>query len=1212
MALRIQLFGSFQLWRGQELVQWTKGEKHKALLKILLTEPGKVFSHDELIEHLWPEDDPEKAKANLFNRVAELRRVLEPNLKHGANSKYILTRHLGFSFNYEDCWIDTYEFQQHYRKFRQLENGGNGSQAIQEAEAALNLYQGDFLEEDRYESWAQVERERLKNQYLEVGAFLAEQYARRGEYQKAIGLCRAMLEHDQLRESFYRQLMLYQYICGDQSEALRMFERCKAVLKENLEIEPSSETKQLYEQIKARNVPNIDHCYPQPTITRSEIPYTLSPGSVPFVGRRAELAQLLSYAEKASQGHGCCVLLSGEAGVGKTRLIQEFSSHVRSQFSCHVFDGRCGAIGKLPYHPLAEIAHEMMNRYSPEKLKTFEPSLLSEVAKLVPEIRVSIPNLPSNPPLSPQQEHLRFFEGIAKFLTSFADTENRKPTILFLDDLHWADEASIDFLSFFLQRIKTQPLLIIGAYRVEGINEGHFLHKLVQSEDLKDIVSVIALPRLGLAEVGEFVSKLPLKANQSEVFHGHLYHETEGNPLFLVLTLQHLFEKGILRVDGDAWQLNIERLGSDRAGLPLLLKDLIRQRLSLLGEAEMKLLRLTSAVGRAFDAPLLEQAWDGPRDQCLATLAKLVNAQLLFEDHGHYEFSHDKIREVVYNEMSPQQQQLMHQRVLHALEQLRVDRLEPIAGLLARHAYKAGQWKKALEYSLQALKTAVKEYRLVDGLELAEMGLKCIQKLEVCGENLSYTVQRRFELLSQQFEILDFLGRRTEQERDLDEMQKLAEQLSDAHKQALIFRKRGDLYKKLGKYPEAQEATSKALELYKQLGAREGQGGCLNDLGNIYESSGKYEEALHCYKQQLEIGQEINDKLMQANSLSNTGIVYRVLGRHEEALKTYQRAIEIFRELGNLRSEAAVLNNMGIIYWLLVNHDKALESYQLALGISQAIGDRANEASAVTNIGILYHVMGRYEEALHQGQLAIEICRQLGDKRGQAQNLLNLAAAYLYLGKYEEALQASQECFRLAQKIGDKQSEGASLSNMGIVYRILGRYEEARECVQQGLKVFREIGYKLAEGLGLQSMANLFFELKRYTEALETCAEAKAIFEKLGAKSQQIATLSKESIVHLELKAMDQALASSSQAVRMLEEGQSSSGPHEVYFNHYQVLWAHNSPQEALTYLEKAYREVLQQADKIQNAELRKSFLNVKANREIVETWEKHTRRKNH
>ncbi|MCX8104193.1 MAG: hypothetical protein N3E42_07240, partial [Candidatus Bipolaricaulota bacterium] len=134
-------------------------------------------------------------------------------------------------------------------------------------------------------------------------------------------------------------------------------------------------------------------------------------------------------------------------------------------------------------------------------------------------------------------------------------------------------------------------------------------------------------------------------------------------------------------------------------------------------------------------------------------------------------------------------------------------------------------------------------------------------------------------------------------------------------------------------------------------------------------------------------------------------------------------------------------------------------------------------------------------------------------------------------------------------------------------------------------------------------------EQGQYAEALETYAEAKAIFEKLGAKSQRIATLSKESIAHLELKSMDQALASSSEAVRMLEEGQSSSDPHEVYFNHYRVLLARNSLQEALKYLEKAHKEVLQRAEKIQDAELRKSFLNVKANREIVGEWEKQTKK---
>lgn len=1208
MALRIQLFGPFRVWRGEELIPWTKGEKHKALLKILLTEPGKVFSHDALIEHLWPEDEPEKAKANLFNRVAELRRILEPNLKRGSHSSYVVTHRGGFSFNPKGCWIDAHEFQQHYRKFRQLENGGHNPDAIHEAEAALELYHGDFLEEDRYEDWAHPERERFRNQYLELGAFLAEQYARRGEYQKAIAMCRAMMERDPLRESVYRQLMLYQYICGDQSEALRTFERCRMVLKENLEVEPSAKTKQLHEQIKARNVPHIDQRYPVHPVraeAHSEIPYALSPGSVPFVGRQRELGQLLQYTERASQGQGCCVLIAGEAGVGKTRLIQEFLGH--AQLNCHVFQGRCDELSGLPYTPWAEIAYDMLERYDPKKLKVLAPCSLAEVAKLLPEIRVRMPDLPLNPPLPPQPERRRFFESVAAFLAGFVDRKGKKPLILFLDDLHWADAASIDLLSFLLPRLSQQPVFILGAYRAEEISEGHCLSKLLQGQEFKEVLNVLSLARLTLTDVEELVDKLPLQADRPEVFCGHLYRETEGNPLFLVLTLQHLFEKGVLQVEGDRWRVNIERLGSDRVGMPSLLQDVIRRRMSLLGEAEMKLLGLASATGRTFDVPLLELAWDGNKEECFSALAKLVNAKLLVEGHGRYEFSHEKIREVVYGALPPPHRQLMHQKVLHALEQLHASHLDSIAALLARHAHQAGQWKKTLEYSLQAVTTALKEYRLAEGLELVGMGLEGVHKLEACGADPSCTAQQRFELLKQRFEILDFLGHRAEQERDVNEMQKLAEQINDASKLALVFRKRGDLYKKMGRYPEAHGETNKALELYRQCGDREGQGNCFNDLGNIYESQGKYEEALTCYQQQLEIGQEIQNRLMQGNSLNNTGIVYRVLGRHEDALSAYQRAVEIYRELGDLRGEAVVLNNMGIILWILGRHERALESYQLALGISQAIGDRANEASAVTNMGILYHVLGRYEEALHQVQLAIEMCGQLGDKRGQAQNLLNLTAAHLYLGQYEEALRASQECVRLARQIGDKQSEAASLSNLGIVYRTLGKYNEARECAQQGLEIFKGIGYRLGEGLGLQSMANLYAELGQYTEALAMYAEARAMFEKLGAKSQQIASLTKEAIAHLELQELDKALASSSQAVRMLEEGQASSGPHEVYFNHYRVLLAQGSAQEALEYLHKAYREVQQRAERIKNAELRKGFLNkVKANREIIEAWSTH------
>jgi tetratricopeptide (TPR) repeat protein len=247
MGLRIQLLGSFGVWRGKKPVMWVKGEKPKLLLKILLTEPGRVFPHDELIEKLWPNRNSEAA-ATLLNRVAELRRILQPGLKSGSNSRYILTHHLGFSFNPESCFIDAHEFQRHYHQAKQLEAQGDFPEAVQEYESAMGLYKGDYLEEDRYEEWLQPVREHFSEMYLECLSCLTDRYVQMGEYSKAIGCCRRLLEKDRYREKAYRQLMLCHCHEAEPGESLRAYQMCREAMA-GLRAKPSIETEQLRQKI---------------------------------------------------------------------------------------------------------------------------------------------------------------------------------------------------------------------------------------------------------------------------------------------------------------------------------------------------------------------------------------------------------------------------------------------------------------------------------------------------------------------------------------------------------------------------------------------------------------------------------------------------------------------------------------------------------------------------------------------------------------------------------------------------------------------------------------------------------------------------------------------------------------------------------------------------------------------------------------------------
>jgi len=303
MALRVQLFGEFRVWRDHEELTPTLTHlgKPKLLLKILITRPGRIFLQDELIELLWPEMAPQTAAVNLRKRISELRKVLEPELARGSKSQYILTRASGYCFNPKAPYTtDAQEFLKVWKKGQKLEQEGRLGPARREYEAAAALVSGDYLAEDRYEEWAIGLSNEWEERYLSLLEQLGECEAQLGRFHEAIARAHKGLTKQPWRERFYEQWMLYAYLYGEQAQALKAYEECVRLLKEHLRSSPSPRLKELHEQIVKGRVVGIDR-YRIPKRPRRRVPLSL--GRLPFVGRESELDRLIEQFETACAGH---------------------------------------------------------------------------------------------------------------------------------------------------------------------------------------------------------------------------------------------------------------------------------------------------------------------------------------------------------------------------------------------------------------------------------------------------------------------------------------------------------------------------------------------------------------------------------------------------------------------------------------------------------------------------------------------------------------------------------------------------------------------------------------------------------------------------------------------------------------------------------------------------------------------------------------------
>lgn len=341
-GLKINLFGEFEVRRGEEPIgpeEWGR-QKTRSLLKLLLTRPGHVFKRDEILEALWPGVPPKSAEHSLRTTVGLLRRALEPDLERGPDSRYVLRVRHGYLFDRRaDCEVDAWRFEEHWQKAGAAREAGDLDEAIEGYRKALGFVRGDFLEEDRYEEWAMEARQEWQERRIAALSELSECLALRGCYAEAIEACNRALALDKYREELHRRLMLYHYCAGEQAVALRVYRGYAKMLGAELGVAASPELVRLKDRIEIRDVPGVDEVrrYPRPR-RPLRFPYSLS--RTRFVGRDAEYALLAERLREAMEGSGGAVAVEGEAGVGKTRLVEEFLGYARSR-GVLVLWGRC-------------------------------------------------------------------------------------------------------------------------------------------------------------------------------------------------------------------------------------------------------------------------------------------------------------------------------------------------------------------------------------------------------------------------------------------------------------------------------------------------------------------------------------------------------------------------------------------------------------------------------------------------------------------------------------------------------------------------------------------------------------------------------------------------------------------------------------------------------------------------------------------------------
>ncbi|MGC9333846.1 MAG: tetratricopeptide repeat protein, partial [Anaerolineae bacterium] len=1011
-----------------------------------------------------------------------------------------------------------------------------------------------------YDDWVVPERERLRESFLEVLEKLIAGRKQQGAYEHALTSARRLAAEDPWREEAHREVMRLCHLLGRDHAALQQFEICCWVLGEELDAEPSAETAALAAAIADRGAmagyPLMPSAAPPPAD-----PFLKRPDRLPLVGRDAELTELLRQLESAMQGAGGLTLVCGEAGVGKTRLLRELESNAQWR-SVRVLWGLCYELAAPPaYQPLIEALRAEITGLQQSSLESL---WRVELARLLPELEIGDGSAVS---LEPEEERRRLSEAMVRAFLALAQI---KPCLILLESAQWMDVASLETIRYLLPRLADAPLLVVITVRQEELRGQQA--RIISALEGTLLPRRLELGGLDLSATEEFVAHALGLEQPAPIFSARLHKETKGNPFFLIETLRTLVDEGLLYRDeqGD-WSTPWDEATSDYAELPLPASVLrsIERRLDRLSPLQNELLSLAAIIGRSVTFDLWHLASEKGARDLLDVGDELCRRGLLLADEAElgeadYVFAHDQIRRVGHDRLAAPRRRLYHQRVAEALERLSPDDAEA----LAYHWTEARIWDKAVDYHRLAGERARVVYANDKALAHFSKALEGLDHLPGAGDTLL-----RYELHLARERVRDLQGEREAQAKDLAMLARLARQLDDDQRQAVVALRQAHYADRTSDYPAAIAAADQAIhfgqtvqDLATEVEGQIYRGKALTRQGSYEAAQSQLEQALNLIRR-AEISKEHAGLLhdLETECLRNLGASLWCLGQYAAAQRCYQRCIQLCRKREDRRGESLALGRLGVIHAEQGDYDAAQTCYRSAVQICREIGHRFGEANIIGNSGIVFLYLGAHSDAGDLFEQSLRICREIGHRRAESIVSTYFALLFHRLNDNEAAREWGERALLMAQELGDRPVCSDASTNLAHALAALGRFTDAAKAYRRALSLRHELG---ETNRAMESRAGLASVLLAQGDAE-------------GARLQV-----EEILAHLESKSLDGA-----------------DEPFRIYYTCYRILSATDDPR-AQDVLYTAYHLLQKQASKIGEQELRRSFLqNIPDHRAIVASY---------
>lgn len=1023
--LQIKLLGQFSLTYGDAPVGGFNTGRSQALLSYLVLHQNASQSRQRIAFQFWPDSTDTQARTNLRRELHSLRQVL-PDVDRfiQAEAKTLQWR-LDAPFT-----LDVAEFEAAIKVAEQVAD----SSAIRaHLEQGIQRYQGDLLP-DQEDEWIVVERQRLQQSYAWALERLVNVLEEQQDYPLALTYAQQRLRIDTLNEASYGALMRLHGLMNDRAKALQVYHQCMTVLREGLGIDPSLTTRKLYEQLLMeeeipkdtlrRDSSRLSSLPSLPSALTSRSQLTLSP----LVGRETEWVSIQQWAQgsfsKVNPAHheeaafstvSQVLLLLGEPGIGKTRLLEELRTFAQAN-QVQILWGQ-------------GFAAEMMRPYGLwiDALRsagmTSDVNCPAELGFLLPEL-----GQPSQAP----PDLSRLFDAVVQLLMQWA---TQAPLLVLLDDIQWIDEASAALLHYVMRLLRPLPVLFAFAARTAELTENSAISRIVQALRREQELQTLELHPLDREQTADLIRSnhaiTPSELSLAVV--NQVFIDSGGNPLFA---------------------LEIARaLGQNQFTPANTVEALIRDRLHQLDDATRELLPWAAALGRSFNPSTLAYVADYPVTKLLTVIEQLEQQSIIrpgkfLENEIGYDFAHDIVRQVAYQQLSEPRRQLLHLQIAHKLDQQKL--LDSaLASTVARHASLGGDHALATTAALAAAERCLKIFAYTEALELAQLGIQHCQFLDP---------QHRILFHAQLLRVCALAGvmgdRATQVENEGQRLIQESKLLGVNEAEVTALEALIILQFDRNDFTEVHQQTLRAVDASRMtspaMAARvlAGSGSCLAEIGRDLIRA----EALLLEAQSLadRVGVELGD------IFSGLGCVHRHFGRYDEARSHLQRALQLIQAQQDHWRECTYLSYLAMIE-LEVDDPLAALPYcdEIALIATKIQGEGSEAAVAAALAAFARYRLGQThaETALTE---AISTLQLVDAKRMLAYVLIGAAEVDLNCDRLELAVNRAEAALNHAQLVNHPSEIALSwavliqgLLALGEQQRAIDQVEQLRQTIKQ-------------------------------------------------------------------------------------------------------------------------------------------------------------------